>query len=252
MNRREEDLSDPVSGNQEFAGDPCWGAEHRETKAAAILQTLRQFAATDPTEGDWLDMGCGSGGIAVWLADRVHTMVGVDPEAWGRWDGYREAHPNLRFVEATAADSGIPDQSIDVVICNQVYEHVDDPQRLIGEIRRVLRPAGYCYFARPNLVFPKEPHVFWPFVHWLPRELARGLMKTVGAKKLVDANSKDYWTLKRWFGGFETTNAVPYILRNPALYGRAGFGWRFLAYVPEGMLRELTFLSPGFVFVLRK
>ena len=234
------------------ASDPRWGAHHREAKAAAILQTLRHFATSDPARGDWLDMGCGSGGIAAWLADHVDTITGVDPEPWERWRDFHESHPNLRFVNATAEASGLPDQSVDVVICNQVYEHVDDPQGLISEIRRVLRPGGYCYFAGPNLLFPIEPHVFWPFVHWLPRELARRLMKALGAENLVDANSKDYWTLKRWLGGFEITNAVPYIITNPMLYGNVGLGWRLLARMPRRVFGTLTFLSPGFVFVLRK
>ena len=170
----------------------------------------------------------------------------------GTLAGLSGSHPNLRFVHATAEESGLPDQSVDVVICNQVYEHVDDPQRLISEIRRMLRPGGSCYFAGPNLLFPIEPHVFWPFVHWLPREFARGLMKAFGAKNLVEANSKDYWTLKRWLGGFEITNAVPYILTKPALYGHTGLAWRLLARVPRRVFGALTFLSPGFVFVLRK
>mgnify|MGYP006287971829 CR=1 FL=1 len=241
-----------VAGSKPAAAtDPRWGAQHREAKAAAILQTLRHFATSDPARGDWLDMGCGSGGIAAWLADHVDTITGVDPEPWERWQAFRESHPNLRFVHATAEESSLPDQSVDVVICNQVYEHVNEPQRLISEIRRVLRPGGYCYFAGPNLLFPIEPHVFWPFVHWLPRQVARGLMKTLGAKNLVDANSKDYWTLKRWLGEFEIMDAVSYILRNPAVYGRTGVLWRLLARVPATVLDALSVFSPGFVFVLR-
>jgi SAM-dependent methyltransferase len=233
------------------ADDPRWGAEHREAKAAAILQTLRHFAMSDPARGDWLDLGCGSGGIAAWLADHFDRITGMDPEPWGRWQTFQAAHATLRFFQASAENLGLPDQSVDVVICNQVYEHVDDPQRLISEIRRVLRPGGYCYFAGPNLLFPIEPHVFWPFVHWLPRQFARGLMKALGAKNLVDANSKDYWTLKRWLGGFEITNAVTYMLRNPADYGRFSVFWRLLAKVPAPVLDALVAFSPGFLFVLR-
>ncbi|MFE8032936.1 class I SAM-dependent methyltransferase [Thiohalocapsa marina] len=172
----------PVLQTSSAAGDPRWGAEHREAKAAAILQTLCHFAMSNPARADWLDFGCGSGGIAAWLADHVDHITGVDPEPWERWRTFQAAHANLRFIPASAENSGLPEQSVDVVICNQVYEHVDDPQRQISEIRRVLRPGGYCYFAGPNLLFPIEPHVYWPFVHWLPRQFARSLMKALGVR----------------------------------------------------------------------
>ncbi len=139
-----------------------------------------------------------------------------------------------------------------MVVCNQVYEHVSDPQQLIREIFRILKPGGRCYFAGPNLIFPIEPHVFWPFVHWLPRGFAVKLMRVCGSSGVLDANSTHYWRLRRWLGAFHIRNSVPYILRNPVLYGRSGALWRMLGHMPEWMLDRATWLSPGFVFMLRK
>ena len=122
----------------------------------------------------------------------------------------------------------------------------------VQEIHRILKPGGYCYFAGPNLLFPIEPHVFWPFVHWLPRNVAVRLMRLFGSRKILDAYSKDYWTLQTWLGRFEISNAVPHILGNPEQYGRIQPIWRMLGLIPGFVLHSLTWLSPGFVFILKK
>lgn len=235
------------------ASDPRWGAESRDKKAQAILVTLSHF--TQPTwlqEAVCIDIGCGSGGIAFHLAPHVQSIVGIDPEPWERWEPFKQQQSNLQFRQESADNLTCATASIDLVICNQVYEHVPDPNRLIAEIYRILKLGGYCYFAGPNLLFPVEPHVFWPFIHWLPRSLAVRLMRLVGSKAILDAYSTDYWRLKRWLGDFTIFNAVPYILKHPERYGRSHWLWRGLSILPESLLNELTWLSPGFVFVLQK
>ena len=242
-------MCDPVS---EPAADPRWGQRDRDIKARAIAQTVRHYMSLPLDQADCVDVGCGSGGIAFHLAPLVRSMVGVDPESWQRWKDYQNQRKNLRFLQESVESLSIPDASVDVVICNQVYEHVPDPKRLIQEIHRILKPGGYCYFAGPNLLFPIEPHIFWPFVHWLPRDLAIGLIRLVGSRAVLDANSTSYWTLRRWLAGFEIRNAIPHIIKHPEMYDRTGLVFRAASRIPKRFLSFLTFLSPGFIFVLRK
>lgn len=232
--------------------DPRWGAENREVKARAILTTVSQFVPFSLIETTWLDMGCGSGGIAVNIAPHVKSMTGVDPESWARWSDFQTRQPNLRFLQESVENLSIENESVDIVICNQVYEHVSDPQSLIAEIYRVLKPGGYCYFAGPNLLFPIEPHVFWPFVHWFPRATAIKIMRFCGSQAMLDAYSTDYWTLRKWLHRFEMNNVIPYIIKNPKLYCRTHIFWTLLSYCPYSLLRAITGLSPGFIFLLKK
>jgi ubiquinone/menaquinone biosynthesis C-methylase UbiE len=167
------------------SADPRWGQRDRDIKAHAIAQTLRHYMSLPLEQADCVDIGCGSGGIAFHLAPLVRSMVGVDPESWQRWKDFQDQRKNLQFLQESVESLSIPDASVDVVICNQVYEHVPDPKRLIQEIHRILKPGGYCYFAGPNLLFPIEPHIFWPFVHWLPRRLAQSLIRATGSASRV-------------------------------------------------------------------
>ncbi len=237
--------------------EPRWGSEDRPRKAEAIWQTLQHFCGPDISQGAWLDIGCGSGGIAATLAPRVRLMTGLDPEPWTRWATWMDANPNLKFLQGSydSSPARVQPESIDVVICNQVYEHVPDPVALITFIHRSLKPGGVCYFAGPNLLFPVEPHVFWPFVHWLPRKFALGLMRALGSKRVdnLDANSVHYWKLKKWLThGFKVQNGVPVIIRAILAERDLVRLSIFIQHLPLWLIDFLTPFSPGFAFVLEK
>lgn len=237
--------------------DPRWGQEGRDRKAEAILSTLQLHCGRDVCNGLWLDIGCGSGGIAATLAAHVERIVGVDPEPWERWQSYRIQHANLRFhaVGYRNLKALLGADSCAVVICNQVYEHIDDPKALFDAIHSVLKPEGICYFAGPNLYWPIEPHVFWPFVHWLPRSFAQFSMRTLGSKRAqdLDACAWSYWKLARHFrmAGFRHFSVISERLR-AGLTPDSSLLLRVFARLPAALLKALTPVAPGFVFVLRK
>lgn len=51
-------------------------------------------------------------------------------------------------------DTGLPDESYDVIICNHVLEHVDDYMKALREMRRILKPDGVFICS-----FPVSPDV---------------------------------------------------------------------------------------------
>jgi SAM-dependent methyltransferase len=59
-----------------------------------------------------------------------------------------------------------PDQWFDVVVTNQVFEHVADPPPALREIRRVLKPGGVFIALFPDRSTWFEGHVGLYFVHW--------------------------------------------------------------------------------------
>ena len=236
--------------------DPRWGQVDRDKKADAILATVEAFRG-DARDGVWLDIGCGSGGVANTLATQVRCVIGVDPETWERWQAYTGASSNLRLLRGSYRDLStlLGQEGVDVVVCNQVYEHVDDPAALLEVIRDVLKPGGLCYFAGPNLIWPVEPHVFWPFVHWLPRAFAQAAMRALGSKRAhdLDAWSWSYWKLTRAFraAGLHYRVAIRERIAAQAAVSRSLLV-RAAARVPLPLVRVLTPIAPGFVFVLSK
>ena len=232
--------------------DPHWGSTDRDQKASNILDCLHLLTDLDTKKLSCVDIGCGSGGISFHLAPHFEHVCGVDPEPWGRWQEYMADASNLDFRDESIESLSLADNSIDIVICNQVYEHVPSPETLIAQVFRILKPGGVCYFAGPNLLYPIEPHVFWPFVHWIPRKMAVAILKVFAPDKVLDAHSTTYWRLKRWFGGFTIVDAVPRLVKHHAASPQSRFYWRPFRLIPLGILEILGFLSPGFVFLLFK
>ena len=122
-------------------------------------------------EGRVLDIGCSQGVASVLLAERGEKVVGVDNEMPAIEFAERvrekldpEAQARLEFVEADAERLPFEPKSFDHAICSEVLEHVDDPERVVEEIFRVLRPGGTLVATVPFGVMPHPDHkrVFYP------------------------------------------------------------------------------------------
>ncbi|NZA28352.1 class I SAM-dependent methyltransferase [Luteimonas sp. SJ-92] len=242
----------------DIARTPRWSNVGRDRKALAIWRTMERNFGPGVSKGAWLDVGCGSGAIATTLAGIARHVTGIDPEPWDAWRGAMAEHSNLRLMvgEFDGPEPPLPGASIDVVVCNQVYEHVRDPFALIRNINRVLVPGGVCYFAGPNLLWPIEPHVFWPFVHWLPRSTAHRTMTVLGSRcaSELDAYSTTSWRLVSWFrqSGFSVRNAIPQRALSIEGKGLQPRVMRTFGRLP-GVVHDLLLpLMPSFVFLLKK
>lgn len=116
------------------------GQRTAETHAAFFLPVLQK---------GWrvLDAGCGPGTITLGLARAVApgTVVGIDVEesqfAAARQQAERE-HLDVNFLKASIYDLPFDDHSFDAVFSHAVLTHLNDPDRALIELRRVLRPGG--------------------------------------------------------------------------------------------------------------
>jgi SAM-dependent methyltransferase len=94
------------------------------------------------------DLGCGVGLVTALLAELVGPrghVVGIDASAAHLAQArqrLRPGGPNLRFVEASATDTGLPPGSFDLVYCRFLLIHLPEPRRALGEMHALLRPGG--------------------------------------------------------------------------------------------------------------
>ena len=93
-----------------------------------------------------VDVGGGTGGFAVRLAELGHRVTVVDPSpdalaALGR--RAREEGVEVTGLQGDLSDlASLVDGDADVVLCHGVLEVVDDPAAALATIREVLRPGG--------------------------------------------------------------------------------------------------------------
>ena len=61
-------------------------------------------------------------------------------------------HPKVRAIEGPLPDTlaELDSASLDVVLCLSVLEHVDEPQRLLDEVHRLLAPGGVALINVPS------------------------------------------------------------------------------------------------------
>lgn len=121
---------------------------HRELKHAIISYA----------KGDLLDIGCGNKPYESLFKDLVAKYVGCDI-----------MQSNLNKVDILSPANKIPceDNGFDTIFSTQTIEHVEDPQGLICEAFRLLKPNGHFILAGPmNWPIHEEPYDFYRFTKY--------------------------------------------------------------------------------------
>lgn len=112
-----------------------------------------------------LDAGSGTGyGARILIEAGAESVIGVDLSA----EAIATAHASHKlahvdFVQGDLASLELSDDEVDLVTCFETIEHVKEPEEVLSELARVLRPEGVLCISTPNAdVYPKgNPyHVF--------------------------------------------------------------------------------------------
>jgi SAM-dependent methyltransferase len=69
-------------------------------------------------------------------------------------------------LQGTVEDIPVEDGSFDLVLCNQVLEHCDDPRRAVAELRRVVASGGRVLASTHGVqVYHPAPDDLWRWTH---------------------------------------------------------------------------------------
>ncbi|MFK7976177.1 MAG: class I SAM-dependent methyltransferase [Halioglobus sp.] len=191
--------------------------QQRERKAKTIVHVCRDFLGTqDLSSLSLLDVGSSSGIIDNYLADYFGSVFGIDIDEGGMQHAQATFNkPNLYFAHGDAMQLTQKDNSMDVVVCSHVYEHVPDSKVLFEEIHRVLKPGGFCYFSGNNRVMIMEPHHKLPFLSLLPQSLANIYMRLAGKGTHYHEKHVSYWALKKLCAAFSRTDYSARVIEDP-------------------------------------
>jgi SAM-dependent methyltransferase len=150
---------------------------------APLARWLREEAAAVPDGARILDVGCGVKPYYPWFRDRARSYVGVDIAD-------NPAADVIGVVEALPVE----DASFDLVLCNQVLEHCDDPAQAVRELRRVTAPGGRVLASTHGTqVYHPSPHDLWRWTH-------------AGLERLFAQNAE--WSALRVIPGAGTTACI--------------------------------------------
>lgn len=141
-----------------------------------------------------LDVGCGAGLATNPLAKKSYKVTGVDLAEGALEEAKkRDETKSVNYICANALSLPFENESFDAVISLDFLEHVDEPEKVVKEISRVLKPGGlffYHTFSKNLLSYlvvikgvewfvkntPKDMHVYDLFINhkdlvkWLNQE----------------------------------------------------------------------------------
>lgn len=141
-----------------------------------------------------LDYGCGAGAMVETFIDNGFDAYGCDVVLRSDNDMVKQMNDQFHIP--------YEDEKFDLIVSNQVVEHVHDLRTMISEFNRVLKPNGQAILLCPTLETVIEWHLMVPFVHWFnnyqfTQKCLLRLFATVGLGRR-HADDKDDWVANKF------------------------------------------------------
>jgi SAM-dependent methyltransferase len=153
-------------------------------RARLLVELLRRRSGRESVEGlDVVDLGCGFGAIALYLASLGARVTAVDPN-----------HERFEVGAGVAADLGLPaffqrgwaeaaplpDAAFDLLVFNNSLCYVtdrSDRREALRHALRIARPGAWLVMRNPSVATPLDPFTGLPLVHQLPAPLAGPVLR---------------------------------------------------------------------------
>lgn len=148
-----------------------------------------------------LDYGCGAGEVVCDLVEKGLDAYGVDVFYGGAADLATVECTGLlgtRILHIPEGETTFPDDHFDVVMCDQVFEHIASFDETLREITRILKPDGVFINVFPTAEVWREGHTGVPFIHRFNRTSPARLpytrvLRTCGLGYFKDSRTSETW-----------------------------------------------------------
>ncbi|WP_456420530.1 class I SAM-dependent methyltransferase [Thermococcus sp.] len=202
--------------------------EWYKTKTGQYVDRVEKwliFSMMRTKSGKALDLGCGTGNYTLELKKRGFDVIGLDASE-GMLRIARSK--GLNCIRGNAYSLPFPEESFDLVLSVTMFEFIHEPEKVLAEIHRVLKPGGevvigtmngkslWFLFKRLKSIFTETAYRYARF--YTPGEL-EGLLRKAGFTNVESAGViffPSFWPLLglaekvdrkchkkcRWFGAF--------------------------------------------------
>ncbi len=245
------DMSETLSGSG-YEAIP--NLTNRQSLADKCIAVCSHFSHRPLEDLVCLDLGASTSLMTEKYAEYFKKVIAINPVKENLQFGRAEITP--RSSERIFSGNKVlvlPDESVDVVICNQVYKHVDSQQGLMSEIYRVLKYDGFCYFGAGNRYVMLDDGYKLPLASCLPGFMAR-LYSRIFLGKKIDLKPLSLRKLKKLARNFWRHDYTRLIMENPHDFHADDILRRrsFFTHLPGWFYRGMYPWLPAWVWVLTK
>ena len=224
-----------ANGLPAYESGPNKMSGHRTTLASQfakqILETARPYLPVPDSDLNVLDIGCGYGYTTVEMSRVCRRAVGIEPspglyaKALALQD--RERLDNLEFRRSSIQEIR-EREAYDLVVLDNVLEHLPDHDLAFSCISDLLRPGGVVFILVPNKLWPLEVHYGLPLLSYLPLTLANSYLRFTGrGYDYTDASyAPTYWGLNRLARRHHTVR-YRYVLPADVTLATHGTAWHY-------------------------
>jgi 2-polyprenyl-3-methyl-5-hydroxy-6-metoxy-1,4-benzoquinol methylase len=155
-----------VHGGQRYSVDCLYCHAVPGTLETSILELIRFREEADDRKTSLLNLGGGSGQVSTVLERCGFAVTNVDIELGS------ENERNIRFNLNSCEPLPLAAGSFDLVLCQEVIEHVENPWQLLRQVWRLLREGGHLVLTTPNIQSKHSKKMFVKngYFHWFTPE----------------------------------------------------------------------------------
>jgi len=231
--------------------------QSRFEKAEKIFLVITEKYSYKLEDAVVLDIGCSTGLIDYWLADKVQYIYGldIDKDIMPSVKEIDQKVTNFRFIYGGGHQLPFKNNQFEIIIANAMYYLLphEVQQDMLKEIYRCLKPRGLCYFAGPNRLILVDGKYKLPFLIWMPTWLGRKYVKLFSPIKGYNEHHKTIFGLKRMVTQhFVCEDITLEILDHSNKYKFLKIKNNLIQILLSVFARIFYIFLPSYIFILKK
>lgn len=141
----DENLNTPENWSKDFLKRVKEGREIDKTDFRRLKVMTMFFQG-----GRFIDIGCNNTNLPNYIKTEFQ-----DSEVWALdlspvlIKHFKKKYPEINYICGNALEMKFEDNYFDYAICGEVIEHIDEPEKLVKEIYRIMKPGGIFSISTP-------------------------------------------------------------------------------------------------------